>query len=369
MLKYKAIAYHCHNRLSSTILDEMAAANPSSSIMNACHVALNLPEILEHILGFVADPLDEAEREFLFRNRVILGGRDSPWTFLLVCKYWRTVALSTPQVWSAFHLELYECRYTKVARLPTFVDAFLQRSKNAPLTLTILLPFESQIYDPAEFDASVPVRTVLQKAMECQERWKDVVLGMRVPEWAFHPPVDFTIRLGDMKILNRLVILNSLDWDVDGERRMDLGPCPQLETIKVTGSWKSSIAARVNSSRRDQIISPSTVYLWDLGCIDCWKLLQFTSHVEHLVLKPIYERPLPMPLLELPKLQSMHLHHGGRNYDVDPIQNPQAPVSSIFDNVEDREEIVIQRRLYRSFAGYTAFPPNSFGIKIRRAGA
>ncbi len=27
-----------------------------------------------------------------------------------------------------------------------------------------------------------------------------------------------------------------------------------------------------------------------------------------------------MPLLELPKLQSMHLHHGGRNYDVDPIQ-------------------------------------------------
>lgn len=235
MLKYKAIAYHCHNRLSSTILDEMAAANPSSSIMNACHVALNLPEILEHILGFVADPLDEAEREFLFRNRVILGGRDSPWTFLLVCKYWRTVALSTPQVWSAFHLELYECRYTKVARLPTFVDAFLQRSKNAPLTLTILLPFESQIYDPAEFDASVPVRTVLQKAMECQERWKDVVLGMRVPEWAFHPPVDFTIRLGDMKILNRLVILNSLDWDVDGERRMDLGPCPQLETIKVTG--------------------------------------------------------------------------------------------------------------------------------------
>ncbi len=188
--------------------------------------------------------LDEADRQFQFQKRVIPSGSDPLWIFLRVCKHWRTIILSTPQLWSTFHLELSIWRHGDVAHLLAFLDTLLQRSKSAPLTLTILLSFGTA--NPGftgkngEPNASIPVRALLQKVMECQNRRKDVVFGAaaayRARGGALPLPVAYTIRLGDMKVLKRSVIHNRLGSTSPGEHCMELGPCPQLETMRVIGS-------------------------------------------------------------------------------------------------------------------------------------
>jgi len=122
---------------------------------------------------------------------------EPPWIFLLVCKYWHQVVLSTPALWSTFVVALKDCCDADVAQLSSMLDAHLERSKSAPLTLVIFL----SLYSSAR-----PIYyNLMQKLMPTQHRWQDVTLDIRVknnPQNSYdHPPMpmDLAIHLREMK--------------------------------------------------------------------------------------------------------------------------------------------------------------------------
>jgi len=73
--------------------------------------------------------------------------------------------------------------------------------------------------------------------MEHQDRWKDVVLHIiGAPPSNFPPrvPIEFHIRLDEMKHLKRLSVV-SLAHECLGRQVLELAPSPRLESIEFGG--------------------------------------------------------------------------------------------------------------------------------------
>jgi len=236
------------------------------------------------------------------------------------------------------------CRvnYADAAHLPALLDTYLHRSKNVPLTLTILLPLtfgSTGTPSPTktiteEQDQAGVVYALLQKTTESQKRWKDVVLGMIIiPRDPMDPsaPVNFTIRLGEMKALNQLTIVESLGSVFPGSRRIVLGQCPQLETIKLVGPLEviDAGSSEQRVAQADYFPKLRSINLSDFKHKHCWKFLQYASHAEDLVLNffehldDVVGSPFltGKPLLELPKLRSVFLHSNAEDRNATQILN------------------------------------------------
>ncbi len=83
----------------------------------------------------------------------IMTKEDTPCPFMLVCKAWHEVISSNPTLWSAFFALIFDKQYLDISHLRSMLDAYLQRSKNMPLTLR-LVGFSSSIV----IKATIPIR-------------------------------------------------------------------------------------------------------------------------------------------------------------------------------------------------------------------
>ncbi|KAF6752039.1 hypothetical protein DFP72DRAFT_905907 [Ephemerocybe angulata] len=67
----------------------------------------------------------------------------TPWHLAEVCSYWRSIILSLPTIWSTIHVDLFSTYPIHISypcltqRFHDFIDTCLDRSKNAPLSLSL----------------------------------------------------------------------------------------------------------------------------------------------------------------------------------------------------------------------------------------
>ncbi|KAK7038284.1 F-box domain-containing protein [Favolaschia claudopus] len=93
--------------------------------------------------------------------------RRTPWLLTRVCRYWSTVALSMPALWSCLDLTL-DC-IGENGTVP-LTELQIQRSQNMPLTLTIR---------DEEGPGAQDSHPVLQLALSASHRWKVADLHMK----------------------------------------------------------------------------------------------------------------------------------------------------------------------------------------------
>ena len=142
-----------------------------------------------------------------------------PWILGHICKSWRVAALSTPSLWTRFHLtvdkNISEHRVT-YALLPAYTT-ILQRSSNYPLSF----------YYKQENDG--PATVILKIIFDCAERWEDVKFVL--PE---------SVAMHFCRVKHRLGRLRSLAIRLDdGITRLTLDmftEAPKLEHIVVERS-------------------------------------------------------------------------------------------------------------------------------------
>ncbi len=304
----------------------------------ASESALAVPEILTRILHLtIYQPTGLEYADGLESENITISKEDPPWPFLLVSKYWRELVLSTPFLWSTIVIVLTEhrCSFEEVARLLPMVDAHLQRSKTAPLTLLITLlegtaTRSRQVED--ERDPVVPMFALFGKVLDKQQHWQDVDLYIEAIELASphitYPilPTTFTVRLGSMPRLKQLKLnLKAQEWC---RQLIELGPCPHLDTIELTSNW-DVVPRRLSDSHETDFPMLRTIYLRTQdprASATCWNLLESSSRVEDL--------ELLLNWRSSPKMASRTLECVGRSISV--CADPNTPTRLLHRNTNVR---------------------------------
>lgn len=90
------------------------------------------PELLMKVFIECLSPEPEPE---------LCGPSTPPLLLGRICRYWRTVALATPYLWSHIHVSL---NFHNIMAQTSWVDSWLERSKKSPLSVSLMY------YSPAD---------------------------------------------------------------------------------------------------------------------------------------------------------------------------------------------------------------------------
>lgn len=277
--------------------------------------ALAVPEILTEIFGYTiekADPAGIYRRHF----RRTPSLRDPPWPFLLVSKFWRAVALTTPSLWSTFIAVIDQNpSFEDISHLPYMLGSHLRLSMNEPLTLVISWTSSSKRNssdDSIRKDPVPALSSLVQKALERRERWHDVEIFANVlsnKRLAPSAPVNFTFKLANMKALQHFKFHGNARA---GKCLIELSPSPVLESLSIGGT-ADFILQKVDAlcaneyfpKLRNASLSPTCRHPYR----KTWDLLRVMSHVEWLDLKfectgsVAFTRP--RTIIELPNVRDL----------------------------------------------------------------
>ncbi|KLO14369.1 hypothetical protein SCHPADRAFT_927876 [Schizopora paradoxa] len=283
-----------------------SSASTSSPTTSSCHSALYLPEILAKIMSFSIYRPDTTKTNRWSRTP-FTSKTNPPWVFLLVSKFWGTVALKTPWLWSTFIARVpYTPRDRGIVDIPRMVDLHMICAKQEPLTL--------EMYWCGEHPTLI-MRSVFLKLWAKQKQWEDVRLyvALRMDRMWGKPatpePASFMLRLNDIPMLKRLDIDICPEPHVrSGKLVIGLGPAPLLETLSIGETTKFRIIPPSDLPTTDifpklTTISMSPKFLDQY--FNCWKLLEATPHVEKLCLKCGQHFFHPRRTIALPKLQHL----------------------------------------------------------------
>ncbi len=192
-------------------------------------------------------------------------------------------------------------------------DTHLRHSGNAPLTLVLRWnivtdsTFSTDENHPS--DPLLPINALMQKAVERQHRWYDVVIEMHSSTAASFAPTNFSIRLGEMEMLKNLSVADLKRFT---NTTIEAAPCPNLETL-VKGQIDIVVSNSDDSSLKTPVFPKLTFVSvcarYPKEFPSCWELLKLSSHVECMDLE-VYDDfggdPL-VPVIELPRLRKLSL--------------------------------------------------------------
>lgn len=300
-----------------------------------------LPEILALIIDFViTKPNDKevSEAEDYGRTR-IMTTQDTPWPFMLVCKTWHEIIVSTPTLWSAFFAIVQENQYLETAHLPSMLDIYLRRSKNTPLTLCIIGRFNSRGSDNCD-KAQFTIIDLLSRASLHQHRWEDVRLAFEGKRLAREPilPLErkaicLTMDFKDTVMLKRLHISLYYLPKYFGGYRVALARCDSLEDLELQGvpeilapNTISKYASAYFPNLRTFYLSSSHEEMHHQNC----SLLRLSPGLVDLKFLVHYRQdtqiatPMTPPLL-LPKLLRLYISTTPRGLSLRCLQSMNLP--------------------------------------------
>ncbi|KAF7345222.1 F-box domain-containing protein [Mycena sanguinolenta] len=172
--------------LEGPLKDLTSVTEEISRLQSMIDDAINRREKLQHFIDAHLALLSPARRlhEDIVREvftatlpstrNATISSDEAPLLLCRVCKSWRAVALSTPQLWASFHIVV--TPPPNFERLMTLVETWLTRSGSVPLDI-------SMVYSMAS-DWNWDVSPLLETFASVSHRWKNVHLTL--PNTAAH---------------------------------------------------------------------------------------------------------------------------------------------------------------------------------------
>lgn len=149
----------------------------------AAHIHMLPVELLQHIFLLVINDVPDCPSVFSYGDTTISANVSSPpLVFTRVCHFWRVISLSTTAVWSRMQVSLPGRVEPLKPFLPSFLQSWLARSGNQPLTLRIVsgeLPVRTtrrcmrqSCHEPSQADSQL-----LEILLSESKRWEAVALA------------------------------------------------------------------------------------------------------------------------------------------------------------------------------------------------
>lgn len=231
---------------------------------NAHSAALMVPEILTrviefaiskredncnyiksfHVLEDIADSSSTLERFF----------RDTPQSFMAVCRNWHETIISTPVLWAIFAAFFDFPRHSYAVRVSSMLDMYFKRSRNVPFALFLFVKTEEHIGAIYDLDPLSTVFTMLEQAFTRQQhRLEMVYLAMSILRkpgnttftYFNHPTL---LRLGANfgASLKDMPMLKSMDIDLQmvpsyTKLRVEFASHSRLEHLHLNGDLEISV--------------------------------------------------------------------------------------------------------------------------------
>ncbi|KAG2151586.1 uncharacterized protein EDB93DRAFT_1138288 [Suillus bovinus] len=149
----------------------------------AAHIHMLPVELLQHIFLLIVNDVPDCPGVFSYGDTTISANVGSPpLVFTRVCHFWRVIAHSTTAIWSCMQVSLPGRVEPLKPFLPSFLQSWLARSGNQPLTLRIVsgqLPVRTtrrctrqSYHKPSQADSQL-----LEILLSESKRWGTVVLA------------------------------------------------------------------------------------------------------------------------------------------------------------------------------------------------
>ncbi|KLO14979.1 hypothetical protein SCHPADRAFT_288040 [Schizopora paradoxa] len=315
----------------------------------ACAQVLFLPELLGRIISFTISERDTALADAVIEeSNIPTHSMYPPWPMMLVCRQWRDIVISTPELWSTFIADFSGCSVSDMRHVPRMLDAHLRLSRSHPLTMSFYLATESwaniggqRILDVGGASPTEMMFVLMEKARAHRHRWKH--FSVRVDSTQSYDNPLWLMVVDNDPIRSRLKHLRmgaNLDphrpytnHQVQRPPPLDLPPYQGLESLHITGPFVVSVQS---SGRLAAPLSfPSLRVLrfesHDVNSLcSLWKILQESPSLEeaHLAMELPFG-PIPNILSPISLSNLKHLQLSAKIFDVAMTVFSQMNLSSL----------------------------------------
>lgn len=210
---------------------------PNSTAMSDADV---LPRSRRRSLDPTLSPIETIPPEVLCHIFLLYTQRSShptldlnvgPINLLRICRLWRTVALSTPELWCRLEIDfefiqkIRRLPFNRLGRMPHFVKQWLERSGGLPLDVVV--------HPVTAIVPSAPslMRDVLDAVLGFKERLETVLIIVSTASLA----ADFVDKLCGAPLLQSLHVMTSSHFR-EPFRELDLSDMPKLTKLQVV-NW------------------------------------------------------------------------------------------------------------------------------------
>jgi hypothetical protein len=167
-------------------------------------------------------------------RNAVMSASEAPVLLGRICKSWRQISLSTPQLWSSLHIPIPDPTYLmehgrgKLLERGAAVKAWLERSGSCPLSLSVIS--ESTEIPQVQGESLFAARYFLLAVIDFSKRWKAV--DFAIP-FSVYQEYLFTLEKANVPVLEK-IRFHCLDEDSQAPLSVEtwhLGPMFQTPSL------------------------------------------------------------------------------------------------------------------------------------------